>query len=224
MPLSNLWEFLRKYIFSQTSFGLATAPLFNPYQEIDPTLDKPGADLIRQNNLFNYIQSYPKKPAILLVGEAPGWRGCRFSGVPFTSETQLVNNSLPFSGNTSSQGELPYSEASATSFWKVIKPFHTEIISWNCIPYHPHKPGNSFSNRTPGRHEILEYLHMLREIIIILEPIQIVAVGRKAKVALEQLDISFSTVRHPSHGGQKDFITGIQNILYNSNINPLATY
>jgi hypothetical protein len=45
-----------------------------------------------------------------------------------------------------------------------------------------------------------------------LEPRKLVAIGRDAGIALSELNVDFSVVRHPSYGGQADFITGIQNI------------
>lgn len=48
---------------------------------------------IRRDNLLTYlIQMYKLKPRVILVGEAPGYRGCRLTGVPFTSEHLLMNN------------------------------------------------------------------------------------------------------------------------------------
>ncbi|WP_207653606.1 hypothetical protein [Clostridium peptidivorans] len=50
-------------------------------------------NFIRRENLMIYLkQMYKLKPKIILVGEAPGYRGCRLTGVPFTSEHLLMNN------------------------------------------------------------------------------------------------------------------------------------
>ena len=48
----------------------------------------PRAELLR-SRLGTYLASRSGAP-ILLVGEAPGYRGARVSGVPFTSERQLT--------------------------------------------------------------------------------------------------------------------------------------
>ena len=48
---------------------------------------------IRRNNLYIYLQQMRRvNPKIMLLGEAPGYRGCRLTGVPFTSEHLLLNN------------------------------------------------------------------------------------------------------------------------------------
>jgi len=49
--------------------------------------------LIRKHNLLTYFVHMKKlKPKILLLGEAPGYKGCRLTGVPFTSEKILSNH------------------------------------------------------------------------------------------------------------------------------------
>src|SRR2546428_107536 len=47
-----------------------------------------GADL-RRERLHAYLEEH-RHAELLLVGEAPGWRGTRISGIPFTSERQLT--------------------------------------------------------------------------------------------------------------------------------------
>lgn len=47
------------------------------------------------NNLKLYLKKMLKiKPKYLLVGEAPGYKGCRWSGIPFTSEEILDTSSF----------------------------------------------------------------------------------------------------------------------------------
>lgn len=57
----------KKDVFNQYSYGLKE-------------------NEIRRKNLMNYFERMERlKPSILLVGEAPVYRGCRRSGIPFTS-------------------------------------------------------------------------------------------------------------------------------------------
>src|SRR4051812_35512122 len=101
MPLpSEIWNTLQRHLFPISS--CLAARLFNPYHTVEPGLDRPAADSIRRENLKRYVECFVRPPRYLLVGEAPGWRGCRFSGVPFTSEAQLVEGTLPFAGRQSS--------------------------------------------------------------------------------------------------------------------------
>jgi hypothetical protein len=52
--------------------------------------DGQGAAL-RRARLAAYLESRAEAP-LLLVGEAPGYRGARVSGIPFTSERQLTGS------------------------------------------------------------------------------------------------------------------------------------
>ena len=56
----------------------------NPYSVHEPSLDRPGGAAIRAANLKAYLGAR-LHPRLMLVGEAPGYRGCRFSGIAFTS-------------------------------------------------------------------------------------------------------------------------------------------
>lgn len=56
--------------------------LFDPYG-LWPDASGNGA---RRGNLADYLRLMARRePTLLLVGEAPGYRGCRLTGIPFTS-------------------------------------------------------------------------------------------------------------------------------------------
>ena len=97
MLLASVWEWLEIEIFGLPSITGERA-LFNFYRDADPAVDRPGAALIRRQNLYRYLASFQTRPLLLALGEAPGWRGARFSGIPFTSEAQLLSGRLPFGG------------------------------------------------------------------------------------------------------------------------------
>lgn len=62
---------------------------FNMYAN-SPMFEKEA--VIARKNLLRYLTEMSKrKPSVLLVGEAPGKDGCAISGIPFTSEYQLLN-------------------------------------------------------------------------------------------------------------------------------------
>ncbi len=83
----------------------------------------PRAHLLRAR-LAAYLASRVDAP-ILLVGEAPGYRGARVSGIPFTSERQLT-------------GTGP-AEATATIVHRVLAELDVEddVLLWNIVPTHP---------------------------------------------------------------------------------------
>lgn len=142
--------------------------------------DGPRANL-RRRRLREYLGSRVDAP-FLLVGEAPGYRGARVSGIPFTSERQL-NGTGP-------------AEATASIVHRVLDELGLEesVLLWNVVPTHP---GTESSNRRPARREIEEgvtFAHRLAR------GRQVLAVGRLAEGAL-----GAPYIRHPSHGGAESF-------------------
>jgi uracil-DNA glycosylase len=131
--------------------------------------------------------------SVLLVGEAAGHRGARVSGLPFTSERQLT-------------GRGP-AEATATVVQRTLADLGVagEVLLWNLVPTHPHRPGEPASNRAPTRGEVEAARPFLERLA---EGRRIVPVGRLAHRAL-----GGRYVRHPSHGGAADFRRGLAEAL-----------
>ena len=195
---SKIWKLLETELFEIES----TTTLFNPYRDEDHRYDRDGAAEIRKNNLRNYFESFKRVPKILMVGEAPGFGGCRFSGVPFTSEEQLFSKDFPLSGKQSSKCEEPQSEKTADYFWETIEelPLQSEdFFMWNSVPLHPP------SNRTPRVKETEYFSCLLLDIATLLDISLFISVGRVAEDTFKRIGIESCYVRHPSHGGQRKF-------------------
>jgi uracil-DNA glycosylase len=216
MILKRLWHFFERRIFPVES----SPGMFNQYHDEDLRVDRPDAAAIRRGNLRNYIASFEKKPSFLLVGEAPGPWGCRFSGIPFTGEKQLLAGLLPFSGKRSSNVEplvnlrrsSPYLSNSARIFWSTMHTYYPYFLVWNCVPFHPYKDENIVSVRTPTAVEVRQYSILLAGTIAAIEPEAIIAIGRKAQSSLDRLGLPCTYVRHPSQGGALNFRRGIKRI------------
>jgi hypothetical protein len=196
---------------------MATAPgIFNQYADVDPALDQPDAAARRRQNLNRYLAAF-EGARYVLIGEAAGYAACRFSGVPFTDERQLIGPA-PLAWAGAGQGFQRASrsdrsllvEASATVVWAMLG-WRRDVVLWNVVPWHPIGPRGALSNAPPppaaqraGR-ELLQL--MLREVWSAARPI---AVGRVAERALQALGYSDPTyVRHPAHGGQAAFRVGL---------------
>ena len=150
--------------------------------------DGARAALLRRR-LAAYLEERAAAP-ILLVAEAPGYRGTRVSGIPLTSERQLT-------------GDGP-AEATATVVHGVLAELGLadDVLLWNVVPTHP---GDEASNRPPSRGEIESGLPFARELA---RGRRVVAVGRVAHEAL-----GGPYVRHPAHGGAPEFRRGLRALL-----------
>ena len=140
---------------------------------------------LRRDRIAAYLEERADAP-ILLVGEAPGYRGARVSGIPFTSERQL-------------SGSGP-AEATATIVHRILAELGAadRVLLWNAVPTHP---GTETSNRPSTRAELAQGILFAEELA---QGRQVIAVGRVAAAAL-----GAEYVRHPSHGGSAGFRAGL---------------
>jgi uracil-DNA glycosylase len=149
------------------------------------------SELLRRR-LLDYLERRAES-SILLVGEAAGYRGARVSGLPFTSERQVT-------------GAGP-AEATATIVHRVLAELGIEedVLLWNVVPTHPHRPGEAASNRRPSVGEISASQPFLEALAV---GRQVVPVGRVAEAAL-----GIRGIRHPSHGGATAFRNGLARLV-----------
>lgn len=203
---------MRKFLDDIVSFS--SANVFNPWRHTDP-LD--AHMFASDHRLSRLVQHFDCDPRYLLIGEAPGYQGCHFSGVPFTNESLLINGAVPRVPVTAriTTRKLPWCEPSATIVWKELHRLdiaeHT--IMWNAFAWHPFKPGDPLSNRAPTKAELKAGEHVLRSVLDHFRHAKIIAVGRVAEAALQRLGIDQVTaIRHPSMGGASQFRSQLQQI------------
>jgi uracil-DNA glycosylase len=143
---------------------------------------------------------------MILVGEAPGYQGCRFSGVPFTSERLILNGRIPRIAEPGrlTDRKLSFTEPSATVVWGMLDELGIgdRVVMWNAFAWHPHEPGEPYSNRAPSRTELTAALPILRGVMARFADVPVVPVGRKAEETLMDLGVeAMPWVRHPSRSG-----------------------
>jgi len=189
--------------------------LFNPWRDqcadCEPC-NGPDAKLAR---LAAHLNCHPK---FILCGEAPSHRGCRHSGIAFTSEGQLLDGTIPRISKMNhrlTSGANPYFERSAKIVWNELYKLRIEkrTILWNALQMHPHKPGNEQSNRTPTSEEFEIGKRALQMLVREFPSAKVVAVGRKAERSLKLMGVPAAYVRHPARGGAKEFIKGLERLV-----------
>lgn len=170
------------------------------------------------NNLKVYLKTqYKHKAQYLFLGEASGYKGCRASGIPFTSGELLCKNSLFASQRTSYNYYFIREKKESTSsivysFFNENPTIFNKIVMFNTFPFHPHKVLNDKSNRTPKREEINEGLSFLKILNNIFKFKKYIAIGNVAYIilvdAIKKGELTLQEIkkiRHPSFGGKNDF-------------------
>lgn len=186
------------------------------YRADSPTVCNMYHDPHLRANLTAYLTfMHTVHPKILLVGEAPGYQGCRKTGIPFTSGYILVTH-LVFRDIPLSKGMSPkWKEPTAAMIYETMTPeiFH-KVMFWNAFPFHPHEENQPESNRRPTAQEIEEG----RSYLLLLEKIfgfsRLVGIGEVGTAAVQSTTTGPVTrIRHPSHGGKAAFLQGFQALL-----------
>jgi len=190
--------------------------VFNPWNQHDILDAGGGGPYARMDRLRQHFNCTPK---YLLIGEAPGYQGCHFSGVPFTNEKLLLEGVVPRieCKDRLTSRKLPWCEPSATIVWGTLHSLRIAdcTVMWNAFAWHPHKPGEPMSNRAPTAQELRFGLEILKGVLKLFEPAKLIAVGNKSRETLESLGIwNAKHVRHPSMGGAKQFREGMKKIVY----------
>jgi uracil-DNA glycosylase len=84
------------------------------------------------------------------------------------------------------------------------------VVLWNAFAWHPFRPGERYSNRTPTRDELMAGRAVLEAALDAFAATPVVAVGKVAQRALRELGRGpDATVRHPSMGGALKFRAGL---------------
>lgn len=217
---------------------IAPANVINPWRDYVEGYDiGPVAVEIRRDNLRRYLSPRISVAQFILIAEAVGYQGARFSGVPLTSERMVTGNhsfvdyQMIFSGKPSMRTSLPnipklnqmqekygFAEPTASIIWEAAlscrrwKP--TDFIFWNMYPFHPFKSSQEMmTNRTPTPTELREGMKFADHLFRLNPNAHIIAIGRKAANTLTAYNVSHFSVPHPANGRAHLFRGAIKAIL-----------
>jgi len=190
--------------------------VFNPWRDHDerdlaPRRETPAR---RRENMARYLEARSQSARVLLLGEAPSHRGCRFTGIAFCSEVELTHKRdlvarAPLALTSAQSREKPIRERSAAVIWDELDRAGCahQVVLWNAFPWHPH--GDTVtSNRKPRLTEVAQGREALEALLSSFShKLSIFAVGKVAEDALRRWgDVPCAGyIRHPAQGGEGKF-------------------
>jgi hypothetical protein len=206
--------------------------VFNPWWQVDKENDiSRNAPAIRRRHLRAYLRKRTGTAKLAVIGEALGYRGGHFSGIPMTSERILLGKKTDVGiepiqvlssikpRRTSKPEKYPegFSEPTATIVWSTLlrlglKP--EQFVLWNAFPWHSFDARRGIlSNRMPNKSECSDGISVLKAFLDLFPCGEIVALGNVAAWQLNELDVEVHRVRHPASGGAKLFRQQITKIV-----------
>lgn len=188
--------------------------VFNPYTDRCPVHDRVDAPERRSVNLLSVLEAAAGRPVdALWIGRDYSYRGGRRTGLAFTDDKRLDEHAVRW-GLTlrrPTRGAV-VRERSARVVWEVLSRIGATVFLWNVFPFHPHQPDNPFSNRSHTAVERRSGKYLLEQLVCFLNPSAIIAIGNDAEKAARRLagPAEVVKVRHPSYGGQTEFLAGMK--------------
>lgn len=158
---------------------------YNPFQYRTDAAET--YNTLRRANLRLYLEqlaTYQTK--VMLVMEAPGYRGMRITGVPVTSRKMLREGVelLGMLGTVRGYQDVAepgfeniQGEQTSTIVWGTLSALGVRALIWGAYPFHPHKPGEALSNRAPRRPEVALGQPFLKALLGGFAPTTVIAVG-----------------------------------------------
>lgn len=180
-------ELLQGYLDRLKQFSGPMA--FNPWGDQDPSYDVEEGARWRCHNFLAYFLPRIGRSRYMIVAEAAGYQGGRFTGIAITCERMLLGHHHAVTAEAvapiglwrtsdkesshipkGTQQEKGFNEPTDTVVWSAmvdqgINPYDT--ILWNIFPFHPHKSKAALSNRTPSEAELAigwDYMAALLEL------------------------------------------------------------
>lgn len=190
---------------------------FNPYADCCPIHDLPDAPSIRKAAICAMLKAAEGTGIdSLWIGRDLGYRGGRRTGLAFTDDTHIDAHAARWGVHLQRPTKgAAVRERTAAVIWSALMQITAPIFLWNVFPFHPHTETDPFTNRSHNAIEREFGEEILLNLIVLLQPREIVAVGNDAATTASRLagSLRIAQVRHPSYGGQTTFLKQIQ-VLY----------
>jgi hypothetical protein len=192
--------------------ALSFTDTFNPYADRCPVFDKHDAPGRRAATLLALLKAANKcEVDSIWIGRDLGYRGGRRTGLALTDDVHIALHAQRWgiAMYRPTKGEA-VAERTAAVIWSVLDRIEVPVFLWNVFPLHPHEAGKPFSNRAHNAQERAAGEDILADLMALISPKRIIAIGNDAaKSAARILPNRIVQVRHPSYGGQNEFLTQI---------------
>jgi hypothetical protein len=190
--------------------------VFNPYSDRCQVHDLNNAPDLRAAALLKMLRAAAKAEIdAIWIGRDLGYRGGRRTGLALTDDVHLCTHAIRWDLRVKRATTGPIvAERTAAVIWTMLSQVSVPIFLWNVFPFHPHKADQPFTNRAHTRREQAFGEEFLAQLIGMLRPRRLVAIGNDAAHVAHQFAgrVEVIHVRHPSYGGQRDFIHQIRRL------------
>lgn len=201
---------------------------FNPYSHQCIVHDVDNAPHRRATTLHMLLaKAEDSEIDSFWIGRDLGYRGGRRTGLALTDDVHFLIHARRWGirAERSTKGEA-VRERTAAVIWGALSQIEASIFLWNVFPLHPHNVDDPFSNRPHNSHERKIGEEILSELIGMLKPRRLIAIGNDAAQTAHRLASYHDVyqVRHPSYGGQNVFLQQIQKLYRLPQIGAQATF
>ena len=159
---------------------------------------------MRCRNISKYYQRRAGAK-VLLVSQAPGHVGARWSGIPLTDTETIASGRL----GEDYEFSLVRTEPSSQAVHEGLGRHWGDVLLWSVVPWHP--AGRCLdSNRKPSQIEVCAGIEVLEYVLAHGEFRAIAALGEVASGALERLRVRHRVLPHPFYAGRSACIKGVR--------------
>ena len=207
---------MKLHSFVKTVATMRFDNTFNPYADECPVHDRKGASRFRAEVLSAMLERASSEPVeAIWIGRDLGYRGGRRTGMALTDDVHIERHASRWGlkAGRATRGDA-IAERTAAIIWDVLDPISANIFLWNVFPLHPHEQDAPFTNRQHNAAERRAGEEALTALIALLRPDRLIAIGNDAQASVQRIagDIPVYGIRHPSYGGQTEFVAGINKL------------